>query len=92
MALLALPLVFYFWALAVQVHWMWWLVPLGMPALSLMHSYGMLLMAGILISGMHISNKQEKHDLPTIVVATLFAPWFSMGMGWIVHSFMLMGY
>lgn len=70
---------------AISVLWAWFIVPLGVQALSIPAAIGV----GITISMMHVKkgNKEDGEWYETIGFAVL-KPLLAVGIGWIVKQFM----
>jgi hypothetical protein len=86
---LALPFLMALKAVVVRDLWLWFVVPLGVAALSFWHAMGLSSLVALLTHQIAKSEfEDEEHGwafrLVTLVIAYLFA-W---GLGWLIHSFM----
>jgi hypothetical protein len=73
----------YGWAIATM--WRWFIVPLGLPPLSIAHALGLSILLGFTCTHAQLSDEENKLELYAIyfgrpVMVTLVA--------WIVHAFM----
>lgn len=71
--------------------WLWFLVPLGAPVITMVQAIGFALVFGLLTSGLE-RRKPDKSDgmtsafISALVDATL-TPLMYLGIGWIVYQF-----
>lgn len=74
------------WALTIL--WGWFIVPLGVKALSLAHAYGFTLVTGFILSTRGVKDHKDKEDWISTVVTLLLLPLVVLGLGWITVGFM----
>ena len=71
--------------LAISIMWGWFVVPLGMPSLSIAHAFGLALLLRMVSTRMP---KSDDRDWRALIAASIAAPWLVVGVGWIVNAFM----
>ena len=78
------------WGWALAVHWGWWVVPLGLPAISAAHAFGL----GVAFSFVRASvrDKHAAYDIRIRLFAEVFIPLASLGLGWVAYQAYLVGY
>ena len=70
--------------------WEWYIVPLGMSSLTLIHAYGISLILYV-TTHQHTVYKNANNELSGEKITTgLIAPWWALLIGWILHT-MFMG-
>ena len=69
-----------------SVMWKWFVVPLGMPSLTLVNAIGCILMVRFFFR--FKNNSGNKNTLSESVVTILVKPWIFLGLGWLVTLFM----
>lgn len=75
-------------ALAFNLLWLWFLVPLGLPVIGLAHSYGLIVLAALLQRIQPTEAKSEKQW--EAAVTNLFTkPVVSIMIGYVVKTFFL---
>lgn len=77
------------WALSVT--WAWFIVPVfGLPTLTVVQAIGVALVAAILTHQSQESNKEKEIPELTgeIISRSVLVPLATVGLGWIIHSFM----
>ncbi len=72
-----------------SILWVWFLVPLGLPAISVAHSIGVAMVASWL-TYQHQSTTQEDKDkaLQNLAVVFIVRPLATLGIGYLVKQFM----
>lgn len=68
--------------------WLWFITPIGFPAISLLHAYGLCLMVWILSIRPTIYKEESKELDWGKVVGLLTGPWWSLLIGYVVHLYM----
>ena len=75
---------------AISRLWAWFLVPLGVPAITIVHAIGISLLFSLFKP--HVSSSSDKKKGLAVLLGTLIAaflvPLLAVGMGWIVVQFM----
>ena len=73
--------------LLLHLMWGWFMVPLGLPVISVAHALGIALVVSLLT---HQTNtkKGEDKDLGEVVIAWIFTCLLTLLMGVIFHSMM----
>jgi len=75
---------------AISLLWGWFLVPLGVPPITLVHAIGISTFLSLV--GPHNSSSKNKDGSWKVVIGTLLAsflvPLFAVLIGWIVARFM----
>lgn len=67
-----------------QYLWLWFIVPLGAPAINIWHMWGLFTFKGILLSGHAL---QDYKDKTLEAVGTLtFAPLIALIVGYLIHG------
>lgn len=66
--------------------WLWFMVPLGLPVISLAHSIGIAGIVGFMTK-QYTSDKNEEEKYERMAYG-LLAPFIALGGGYIIHSFM----
>jgi len=66
--------------------WMWFIVPLGVIALTLPQSIGFAIVVQSFVAKLDYEEKTEDQEYKEIVGAFLVPLWF-LGFGWIVQLF-----
>ncbi len=67
--------------------WGWFVVPLGVPSIGMMHAYGISLVMSM-VSFKPSIHKDDKEVDKSKVVGLMFAPWFALGLGYIISLLM----
>ena len=80
--LIAGMMIYYGWA--VSILWGWFVVPFGLPSLSIPWAIGLASVAKMIIS----SGKKTSPEGIEEWTAHLLSPLFVVGMCWVVKSFM----
>lgn len=89
--LLIVPAIIGAWAFSTL--WGWFIVPLGFPALSWAHAYGVMLVVGILKPKNKdfkstVGEKRDFSDFVLEFINYLLIYTVAVGMGWVVMLFM----
>jgi len=63
--------------------WTWFLVPLGLPAIGIAHSIGIMSIKGFMFAKYVKANSE---DTITNLVFAVLAPTTSLGFGYMIHS------
>lgn len=74
------------WVLTIL--WGWFIVPLGVKALSIAHAYGFTLVTGLLLSNRGIKENKGKEDWVGSIITWLLLPAVALFFGWIAVGFM----
>lgn len=77
-------------AFTVSTLWGWFLVPLGLPVIGMVHAYGLGLVATYITGTTNLAvraSKQDKGYYESIVTGLLI-PCFTLLFGYVTHSFM----
>lgn len=84
--LMLLPLFILWRGFALSVLWKWFIVPLGVPALSVPMACGLLVVVGVLThKTRRADHMPEEHD--QLLVALIMPPMM-LFIGWIITLFM----
>lgn len=75
------------WGWALQLMWMWFLVPLGIPALGLAHAIGIRGLVQIAAYS-QISSARREVSAAEAVTHALLIPPLAVGVAWCVKAFM----
>ncbi len=68
----------------IKIMWVWFMVPLGLPAISLAHAIGI----DVLITFIVIPSVNEDRSMSDIISSFIFRPVFVLLIGFIAKSFM----
>lgn len=68
-----------------SILWMWFLVPLGLPAISVAHAIGLSLLSSLLIGRGNVTKHEDMGVAIGTAIGTLIV---TLGLGWLVHLFM----
>jgi hypothetical protein len=74
---------------AISMLWNWFLVPLGLPLLGVVHAIGIGLVLGVLVQQADgkKDDREAKEFIPQVLGFSI--GWvITVGIGWIVQSFM----
>lgn len=82
---LSIPLIIYR-GFAIATLWVWFVIPLGLPAISLMHAVGIALTVNVIITQPNETPNKAKPFLP--LVKSFVTSSLGLLVGWIVVSFM----
>lgn len=74
------------WALTIL--WGWFIVPLGVKALSIAHAYGFTLVTGLILSNRGIKENKGKDDWVGSIITWLLLPLVALFFGRIAVGFM----
>ena len=74
------------WVLTIL--WGWFIVPLGVKALSIAHAYGFTLVTGLILSNRGIKENKGKDDWVSSIITWLLLPLVVLFFGWIAVGFM----
>lgn len=74
------------WVLTIL--WSWFIVPLGVKALSVAHAYGVTLVTGLILGNRGIKENKDKDDWVSSVITWLLIPAVALFFGWIAVGFM----
>lgn len=87
---LALTLPFAAWSgFAVSHLWKWFVVPLGLPAISIFHAAGLTLIATVMTGIPDVnSGRTAWEGLANSVLRGLFIPTLALGAGWAYTLFL----
>lgn len=69
-------------AVAVKLLWSWFMVPLGLAALSYWHAYGIVLLVSL------VTHTSTDADLKRRLLNSILLPVVSIVFGALVHAFM----
>ena len=75
-------------ALIASYLWLWFIVPLGMPAISLVHALGLTLFGWFFTTGLNMNQKNEDKEYFARWVTVQIAIGFVWLFGYIFHSLM----
>lgn len=68
------------------VLWGWFIVPFGLPALSISWAFGLILVVSLLRSP---ARKPREDETWHVLACYTLGPLFALLFGWIAHSFMV---
>jgi type IV secretory pathway TrbL component len=92
-AIILLPFLFCLNAYTLAYLWLWFVVPLGVPAIGMAHALGILCLKGFLTS--HLATfKHDEEDVTksklmwTKTARNIGVPFACLAFGYIYHSFM----
>lgn len=74
------------WVLTIL--WGWFIVPLGVKALSVAHAYGITLVTGLILSNRGVKENKDKDDWVGSILTWLLLPLVALFFGWIAVGFM----
>lgn len=74
------------WVLTIL--WGWFIVPLGVKALSVAHAYGFTLVTGLILSNRGVKENKDKDDWVGSILTWLLLPLVALFFGWIAVGFM----
>lgn len=74
------------WVLTIL--WSWFIVPLGVKALSIAHAYGFTLVTGLILSNRGVKENKGKDDWVSSIITWLLLPLVALFFGWIAVGFM----
>lgn len=83
---LALYVIYNAWVLTIL--WGWFIVPLGVKALSIAHAYGFTLVTGLILSNRGVKENKGKDDWVSSIITWLLLPLVALFFGWIAVGFM----
>ncbi len=68
--------------------WLWFVVPLGAPAIGLLHALGLGMIIHFLTYHFYDFKKNDEAGIWEPLCHLLVRPVFTLGFGWLLHSFM----
>ena len=68
--------------------WLWFLVPLGVPAIGLAHSIGIVSLVSFLTKQYNPTSNDTSEEKYGKLAYAVMSPFLALGIGYIVHSFM----
>lgn len=74
------------WVLTIL--WGWFIIPLGVKALSVAHAYGITLVTGLILSNRGVKENKDKDDWVGSILTWLLLPLVALFFGWIAVGFM----
>ena len=80
-------MLYYAWTFTVL--WAWFLVPLGAPAITLAHAYGIMLITGLFKDIKLEKGQKTAEEWGSAMMAWLQKPIFALAIGGIVKFFFL---
>jgi hypothetical protein len=86
---LALPVIVFSWAWVLSIIWTWFMVPLGVGAISVAHAFGLALVAKCFTG--NTSQKDSVDDLPwlsQLAMYAVFRPLIVFLLGWAASGLM----
>jgi hypothetical protein len=86
--LLLIPVSWVWKALVATYLWLWFIVPLGMPIISMVHALGLTLVGWFFTTGLELNQKTEDNDHLARWTAVQIAIGMVWGFGYIFHSLM----
>ncbi len=84
LALIILLGLYYSWAL--QILWTWFLVPIGLPNVTIAHMFGIAMFKGLLFAKYAKSDKGEYGEK---VTNALVAPLVALSVGYVIHTYFM---
>jgi hypothetical protein len=85
----ALTLLFVFnRALPFAVLWRWFVMPLGVPGLSYVHAFGILLVFSLLKNVSQTIPGKTKEQTTTDLISSAIQPWLLLLCGWLMKGWM----
>ena len=88
LAILVLALLILIWrGFVLSYLWLWFMVPLGLPEVSLGESVGLILIARVLTFALSPNDDKEKEWYEKLLIWFL-APLIALGIGYGIHHFM----
>jgi hypothetical protein len=89
--ILAIPALYainVFWGgFALAVLWLWFMVPLGLPAITYAHAAGLQLLFLMFMASRGIDDKS--FEPVAAFIKSALVPLFGLGLGWCTHWIML---
>ena len=76
------------WGYALSVLWTWFVVPLGVKAISIPHAYGLMLVGGMFLGARGIKDNNDKEQWIESIIQAIVIPAVALLFGWIVLGFM----
>lgn len=88
--ILAIGCMAIWWAYVVAILWNWFVVPLGLQAISTAHAYGLTLVVSAVMStrGLNLDGSKDKESNFQPIVFAILAPAMLLLFGWITLGFM----
>jgi hypothetical protein len=94
-SLITVPIGVFLNAYTLLCLWLWFIVPLGVPAIGLVHAMGIMLIKGFMMAK-YLPKDQEEDEEPATkigklkgsLVFTYTMPIIALGVGYIFQSFM----
>lgn len=83
---IALFAIYNAWVLSIL--WGWFIVPLGVKAISIGHAYGFTLTTGLILSNRGIKENKDKDAWVSTIIIWLLLPAVALLFGWIAVGFM----
>ena len=68
--------------------WAWFVVPLGVPPICLLHAVGLSVIVGFLITNTDITTNDNDKVSWGKFIGVLLRPWVCLGFSWIIHYLM----
>jgi hypothetical protein len=69
--------------------WLWFLVPIGVPAIGAVHGAGIALLAGMFLTSVQKKQEQKgRHPAAVLFEDIVATPLLILALGAIVHAFM----
>ena len=66
--------------------WQWFAVPLGMPEVGVLHTYGLLTLYGLVFA--RLRKNEDEPEMAECVAKAIVFPSMAWASGWIAHLFM----
>jgi len=66
--------------------WLWFLVPLGVPAIGVLHAWGISILAGFLVLVSLPKIIQTENDAVITIIFGFLYPLVVLGLGMIIHA------
>lgn len=78
------------WAYVLSILWTWFVVPLGVKAISIAHAYGLTLVVSGLMSsrGLELNSTKDKSSYANSLAFSIIAPAVLLLFGYVAVGFM----
>jgi hypothetical protein len=82
---LVIPLLVFFDGLVLKTLWVWFLVPIGLPAIGVATAIGVSIIAHMLAAS--TEGKKDEEEGWGHIIGVLLRPGWALLFGWVVHHF-----
>jgi len=89
-AVVGLALLGIWWGYAIHVLWAWFVVPIGLPAISIAQAYGLSVLFGLFMNtrGLDVGKEKTSDEWAVSVTIGVLMPAVALLFGWIAVGFM----